>query len=168
MQNVGIASAMISFVAGAGTVTLLYYAFRISPAWRGKIRAAARLADGRTRFAPQSLDTHIAAEWTDGRIRLDALLTVIKALAVLLDREVATRQRLNPSDPLHKGDAHNMAGSALRHFTFDQHLRNECRVLVSLLEFCGRDLAESRGVNTAEQLAALARIEAAIQAVDRG
>ena len=43
-----------------------------------------------------------------------------------------------------------MAASALRRLTFDQHLRNDCRMLVPLLEFCGRDLAESQGVNTAE------------------
>jgi hypothetical protein len=35
-------------------------------------------------------------------------------------------------------------------------------MLVPLLEFCGKDLAQSQGVNTAEQLAALAEIEAAI------
>ncbi len=61
-----------------------------------------------------------------------------------------------------------MAASALRRLTFDQHLRNDCRMLVPLLEFCGRDLAESQGENTAEQLSAFAEIEAAIQSVDRG
>jgi hypothetical protein len=86
----------------------------------------------------------------------------------LLDREVATLNHLDRSDPLYERQAHKMAGSALRRFTFDQHLRNECRVLVPLLEFCGRDLAESQGVNTVEQLAALAEIEAAIQSVERG
>jgi hypothetical protein len=168
MQELGIASTIISFVAGAGTVAMLYYASRISHAWRERIRVAARLAVGRTRLATRPLDTHIASEWTDGRIRLDALLALIKALAALLDREVTTLNHLDPSDPLHEREAHKMAGSALRRFTFDQHLRNECRVLVPLLEFCGRDLAESRGVNTAEQLAALAEIQAAIQSVDRG
>ena len=57
---------------------------------------------------------------------------------------------------------------ALRRFTFDQHLRDECRVLVPLLEFCGRDLADSQGKETTEQLAVLAEIKAAIQSVDRG
>lgn len=168
MQNLGIVWAMISFVAGAGTATILYYASRISHGWRERVRVAARLAVGRTRFAALPLDTHIATEWTDGRIRLDALLALIKALRASLDREVARLSGLDSSDPLHEREARNMASSALRRFTFDQHLRNECRVLVPLLEFCGRDLAESQGVNTAEQLTALAEIEAAIQSVDRG
>jgi hypothetical protein len=56
----------------------------------------------------------------------------------------------------------------LRRFTFDQRLRDECRVLVTFLEFCGRDLAESQGINTTEQLAALAEIKLAIESVERG
>jgi hypothetical protein len=168
MQNLEIASAMISFVAGAGTAMMVYYASRSSHAWRERVRVAARLAVGRTRLAALPLDTHIAAEWTDGRIRLDALLALIKALGASLDREVARLSRLDPSDPLHEREARNMVSPALRHFTFDEHLRNECRMLVPLLEFCGKDLAESQGVNTAEQLAALAEIGAAIQSVDRG
>ena len=169
MQGLEVASAMISFVAGAGTATMLYYASRISHTWRERVRvAAARLSIGRTRLAASPLDTHIATEWTDGRIRLDALLVLIRALRASLDREVARLSRLDPSDPLHEREARNMVSSTLRRFTFDQHLRNECRVLVPLLEFCGKDLSESRGVNTAEQLAALAEIEAAIQSVDHG
>lgn len=45
---------------------------------------------------------------------------------------------------------------------------DECRVLVLLLEVCGRVLAESRGMKTIEQLAALAETKLAIQSVDRG
>lgn len=41
-------------------------------------------------------------------------------------------------------------------------------MLVPLLEFCGRDLAEPQGMNTTEQLAALAKIKLAIQSVYRG
>jgi hypothetical protein len=59
-----------------------------------------------------------------------------------------------------------MVGHALRRFTFDEHLRNECRVLLPLLEFCGKDLAESQGINTADQLAALAEIGEAIRSAD--
>lgn len=61
-----------------------------------------------------------------------------------------------------------MVNTALRRFTFDQHLRDECRELVPLLEFCDRDLAEYQEMNTTEQLAALAEIKAAIQSVERG
>ncbi|MGD9726735.1 MAG: hypothetical protein AB7G68_20545 [Nitrospiraceae bacterium] len=168
MQNLEIASAMISFVAGAGTAMMLYYASRNSNAWRERVRVAARLAVGRTRLTALPLDTHIAAEWTDGRIRLDGLLALIKALGASLDREIARLSRLDPSDPLHERESRNIISPALRHVTFDEHLRNECRMLVPLLEFCGKDLAESQGVNTSEQLAALAEIGAAIQSVDRG
>ncbi len=61
-----------------------------------------------------------------------------------------------------------MVNPTLRRFTFDQRLRDECRMLVPLLEFCGRDLAESQGVNTSEQLVALAKIKVALQSADRG
>jgi len=168
MQNVGITSAMIWFVAGAGTMVLLYYATRLSHAWRAIGRVAASRSAGRTRLAAVALDKHIATEWTNGRRRLDALLALIEALAASLEREVAELKRQDTSDPLDERAARNMVSPALRCFTFDQHLRNECRVLVPLLEFCGRDLADSQGMNTTEQLAALAEIKAAIQSVDHG
>ena len=149
-------------------MVLLYYATRLSHAWRASGRVAASRSAGRTRLAAVPLDKHIATEWTDGRSRLDALLGLIEALAASLEREVATLNRLDTSDPAYERVARSMVSPALRRFTFDQHLRDECRVLVPLLEFCGRDLADSQGMNTAEQLAALAEIKAAIQSVDRG
>ena len=149
-------------------MVVLYYTARLSHGWRERVRVAAGLSAGRARGAAVSLDTHIATEWTDGRLRLDALLALIKALGASLEREVAKLNRLDPSDPLYARESRTMVTPALRRFTFDEHLRNECRVLVPLLEFCGRDLADSQGVNTAGQLAALAEIEAAIQSVDRG
>ena len=168
MQNVGITAAMIWFGVGAGTMVLLYYAARLSHAWRASGRVAASHSAIRTRLAAVSLDTHIATEWTDGRRRLDAILSLIEALAVSLEREAEKLSRLDTSDPLYERGARSMVNSTLRRFTFDQHLRDECRVLVPLLEFCGRDLADSQGMETSEQLAVLAKIKAAIQFVDRG
>jgi len=168
MQSGGITFAMIWFGAGAGTMVLLYYAARLSRAWGTSGRVAASRSAVRAKLASVPLDTHIATEWTDGRRRLDALLALIEALAASLEREVAELNRLDTSDPFYERAARNMVSPALRRFTFDQHLRGECRVLVPLLEFCGRDLAESQGMNTTEQLAALAEIKAAIQSVDRG
>jgi len=168
MQNVGITVAMIWFVAGAGTIALLYYVVRLSHAWRASGRVAASHSAIRTRLAAVSLDTHIATEWTDGRRRLDVLLALIEVLAASLKQEVEKLNRLDTSDPLYEHTARGMVNPTLRRFTFDQHLRDECRVLVPLLEFCGRDLADSKGMNTTEQLAALAEIKAAIQSVDRG
>ena len=168
MQNVEITAAMIWFVAGAGTMVVVYYASRLSHAWRASGHVAARHSAVRTRLAAVSLDTHIATEWTDGRRRLDVLLALIEVLAASLKQEVEKLNRLDTSDGLYERAARNMVSPALRRFTFEQHLRDECRVLVPLLEFCGRDLADSQGMNTSEQLAALAEIKAAIQSVERG
>ena len=168
MQNVEITSALIWFVAGAGTMVLLYYAARFSHGWRASGHVAASRSAVRTRLAAVPLHTHIATEWTNGRRRLDALLALIEALAASLEREVAELNRQDTSDPLDERAARNMVSPVLRCFTFEQHLRDECRVLVPLLEFCGRDLADSQGMNTTEQLAALAEIKAAIQSVERG
>lgn len=168
MQIVGITAAMIWFGAGAGTIELLHYAVRLSHAWRASGRIAASHSAIRTRLAAVSLDTHIATEWTDGRRRLDMLLALMEVLAASLKQEVEKLNRLDTSDGLYERTARGMVNPTLRRFTFDQHLRDECRVLVSLLEFCGRDLAESQGMETSEQLAVLAKIKAAIQSVDRG
>jgi hypothetical protein len=168
MQNVGITAAMIWFGAGAGTMLLLYYAVRFPLAWRASGRVAGSYSAVRTRLSAVSLDTHIASEWTDGRRRLDALLALIEVLAASLQQEVEKLNRLDTSDALYERTARRMVNPTLRRFTFDQHLRDECRVLVPLLEFCGRDLAESQGMETSEQLAVLAEIKAAIQSVNRG
>ena len=149
-------------------MVLLYYAARLSLAWRASGSVAVSRSALRAKLAAVPLDTHIATEWTDGRRRLDAVLSLIEALAASLAREVAELNRLDISDPLYERATRNMVSPALRRFTFDQHLRDECRMLVPLLEFCGRDLAESRGMNTTEQLAALAEIKAVIQSVERG
>lgn len=95
-------------------------------------------------------------------------MALIEALAASLEQEVTELNRLDTSDPLYECTARRMVNPTLRRFTFDQRLRDECRMLVPLLEFCGRDLAESQRINTSEQLAALAEIKAAIQSVDRG
>jgi multidrug efflux pump subunit AcrA (membrane-fusion protein) len=168
MPHVGIPAAKIWFVARAGTMVVLYYAARLSSAWRASGPVAARRSVDRARLAAAPLDTQIATEWTDGRSRLDALLALIEALAASLEQEVTELNRLDTSDPLYERTARRMVNPALRRFTFDQRLRDECRMLVPLLEFCGRDLAESQRINTSEQLAALAEIKAAIQSVDRG
>ena len=121
-----------------------------------------------TRLTAVSLDTHIATEWTEGRRRLDVLLALIEVLAASLKQEVEKLNQLGTSDPLYEHTARRMVNPTLRRFTFDQHLRDECRMLVPLLEFCGRDLADSQGMQTSEQLAVLAEIKMAIQSVDRG
>jgi hypothetical protein len=50
---------------------------------------------------------------------------------------MAKLSRPDPSDPLYAREARNRVRSAWRRFTFDEHLRNGCRVLIPLLEFRG-------------------------------
>ena len=115
-----------------------------------------------------SLDEHIATQWTEGRLRLDSVVTLITQLGTSLEQEVETLRRLDQSDPLYEREARRMVEPTLRRFTFDQHLRDECRVLVPLLQFCAQDLAESQGLDMTHKLGVLAEIQAAIESVDRG
>lgn len=128
MRNAGFTSAMICFAAGAGTMVLLYYAARLSLAWRAGHLAASR-SSVRARLAAVPRDSHIAAEWTDGRRRLDALPALIEALASSLEREAAKLHRLDTDDPWYELAACNRVSPALRRFTSDLHLRDKCRVL---------------------------------------
>ena len=114
-----------------------------------------------------SLDEHIAIQWTEGRLRLDFLLALIKKLGASLEQEVETLRRLDHADPLYEHEAREMVEPTLRRFTFDRHLRDECRVLIHLLQFCARDLAESQGLDMTQKLSVLDEIQAAIKSVDR-
>ncbi len=99
----------------------------------------------RRAIVPDStLDAHIAAQWTDGRLRLDALLALLQVLTTSLEQDVETLHKLDHSSPLYESEALNYVTATLRRFTFDTHLRNECRVLVPLLQFCARILGNFR------------------------
>ena len=113
-----------------------------------------------------SLNAHIATEWTEGRLRLDSILTLIKSLADLLGKEVKALRRLDHSDPRYEGEVRQMVGPTLRYFTFDKHLRDECHVLIPLLRFCAQDLAQSQGLDMTQKLIVLDEIQAAIESVD--
>jgi hypothetical protein len=76
-------------------------------------------------------------------------------------------RRLDHSDPLYEREARSNVAPALRRFTFDKHLRDECRALVPLLQFCAQDLAETQGLDMTQKLSVLAEIQAAIESVDR-
>jgi hypothetical protein len=115
-----------------------------------------------------SLDAHILTQWTDGRLRLDFLLALIKKLGASLEQEVETLRQLGHADPQYGHQARQMIEPNLRRFTFDQHLRAECRTLIPLLQFCARDLAQSQSRDMTKELNALAEIQAAIKLVDRG
>jgi hypothetical protein len=118
-------------------------------------------------MAPEtSLNVHIATEWTDGRLRLDSILTLIKSLANLLEKEVKTLRGLDRSDTRYEGEVRQIVGPTLRCFSFDKHLRDECRALIPLLRFCAQDLAQSQGLDMTQQLTVLDEIQAAIESAD--
>jgi len=116
--------------------------------------------------ASVSIDEHIAGQWTEGRRRLDSLLRLIGKMGVSLEQDVETLGRLDPVDPLYEREARRRVAPTLRRFAFDKHLRDECRMLVPLLQFCGKDLADFQGLDTSEQLRALASLQVAMESPD--
>jgi hypothetical protein len=167
MQNLDMTSVFFLLSAVAG-VAAIYYSFGIARQWLGRWN---RVTNGTIRRAvvpDTSLDAHIATQWTEGRLRLDFLLALIKKLGISLEQEVETLHRLDHADPLYESEARKMVEPTLRRFTFDRHLRDECRMLIPFLQFCAHDLAESQGLDMTQKLSVLAEIQAAIKSVDRG
>jgi hypothetical protein len=149
----------------AGAV--IYYVLRVAREWLTRNRPMGGTI-ARAAVPDSSLDTHIATQWTDGRFRLDFLLALIKKLEAALEQEVEALRRLDHADPQYEHEARQMVEPNLRRFTFDQHLRDECHMLIPLLQFCARDLAQSQNLNMTQELNALAKIQAAIKLADRG
>jgi hypothetical protein len=110
----------------------------------------------------------IAVEWTEGRLRLDSLVRLINVLNETLKQDVEALSELDPSAPSCEEEARERTSPTLRRFTFDQRIRDECRSLIRLLQFCGEDLSRSYGLDTTHQLHVLASIDAAIEAAERG
>ena len=167
MQNLDIPSILFLLLGSVAGAAVIYYSLGVARNW---LRQRNYATDGTIRRAlvpDSSLDAHIVTQWTEGRLRLDFLLAVIKKLGVSLEQEVETLRRLDHADPLYEREARRMVEPSLRRFTFDQHLRDECRVLIPLLQFCAHDLAESQGVDMTQKLSVLAEIQAAIKLVDR-
>ena len=168
MQSLNIASVLFPLVGAVAAIVAIYYSFGIARKWLGQSNHATKGTIRKTVVPGSSLDAHIATQWTEGRQRLDSLLELIKRLGASLEQEVETLRRLDHSDPLYEREARQMVEPTLRRFTFDQHLRDECRMLISLLQFCAQDLAESQGLDMTQKLSVLAEIKAAIELVDRG
>ena len=61
-----------------------------------------------------SLDAHITTQWTDGRLRLDFLLALIKKLEASLEQEVETLRRLGHADPRYEREVRRMVEPNLR------------------------------------------------------
>lgn len=167
MQNFEMASVLFWLLGTVAGVAAIYYSIGIARKWLGRWHRAAKGTIGRAVVTGSSLDAHIATQWTEGRLRLDSLLALMKKLGALLEQEVETLRRLDHSDPRYAREARNNVTSVLRRYSFDKHLRDECHALVPLLQFCAQDLAESQGRDMTQQLSALAEIHAAIKSVDR-
>jgi|CXWL01.1.fsa_nt_gi hypothetical protein len=168
MQNLDTTSLLFMLLGVIAGVAAIYYAFGTARDWLGRWGGA---TNGRIRRAvvpDLSLDGHIATQWTEGRVRLDFLLAMMKKLGLSLEQEVETLSRLDHADPLYESEARKMVEPNLRRFTFDRHLRDECRMLIPFLQFCAHDLEESQGLDMTQKLSVLAEIQAAFELVDRG
>jgi len=165
MPNLDLTSILFWSSAVAG-LAVMYHSFLLAREWFRQWHPSGKGIFRRNTVAETSLNTHISSQWTEGRLRLDSVLTLIKSLADLLEREVKALRRLDHSDPRYDGEVRQMVGPTLRCFTFDKHLRDECRVLIPLLRFCAQDLAKSQGLDMAEKLIVLDEIQAAIESAD--
>jgi len=168
MQNLDIPLILFLLVGAVAASTAIYYSLGIAREW---LKQWNRPTNGPIRRAVvpyASLDAHILTQWIDGRLRLDFLLALIKQLRAALEQEVETLRGLDHADPLYEREARQMVDPSLRRFTFDQYLRDECRMLIPLLQFCARDLAQSQSRDMTQELSALDEIQAAIKSGDRG
>jgi hypothetical protein len=165
MPNLDLTSIVFWSSTAVG-IAVIYYSFvrarerfkQWHPSGKGIFR--------RHNAAETSLNSHIAGQWTEGRLRLDSVLTLIRSIADLLEKEVKALRRLDHSDPQYEGEVRQMVGPTLRCFTFDKHLRDECRMLIPLLRFCAQDLAQSQGLDMTQKLIVLDEIQAAIESAD--
>ena len=167
MLDLDMTSILFLLLGAVAASAVSYYILRVAREWLNRDR----VTGGTIRRAvvlDSSLDAHISTQWTDGRLRLDFLLALIKKLEDALEQEVETLRRLGHADPQYGEQARRMVEPNLRRFTFDQHLRDECHMLIPLLQFCARDLAQYQSLNMTQELNALAKIQAAIKLADRG
>ncbi|MBA3965481.1 MAG: hypothetical protein H0X47_06860 [Nitrospirales bacterium] len=164
MHNLDISTIFLLLLGAVAGGLAIYYSFEIVREWLGQwIRATTGMI--RRATVPDSpFDAHIATQWTEGRLRLDALLALLQVLTTSLEQEVETLRKLDHASPLYEREARNHVTPTLRRFAFKTHLRNECRVLVALLQFCAQDLAEFQGLDMKQKLGVLAKIQAALEA----
>ena len=167
MLDLDMTSILLWLLGAVAAGAVSYYSLGIAREWLKRNRPMGGTI-ARAAVPDSSLDAHIATQWTDGRFRLDFLLALIKKLRTALEEEVEALRRLDHADPQYDHEARQMVEPNLRRFTFDQHLRDECRVLIPLLQFCARDLAQSQSLDMTQELSALAEIQAAIKLGNRG
>lgn len=167
MLDLDMTSILFLLLGAVAASAVSYYVLRVAREWLKRNRPTGDLIR-RAVVPDSSLDAHISTQWIDGRLRLDFLLALIKKLGAALEQDVETLSRLGHADPQYEHEARQLVEPNLRRFTFDQHLRDECRVLIPLLQFCAQDLAQSQSLDMTQELSALAEIQAAIKLADRG
>ena len=167
MQPLDIGFISFWLLGAVAVFAAIYYSFGIFREWLGAWTWATNGPIRKTVAHDTPLDGHIATQWTEGRLRLDFLLAMIKQLEVSLEQNVKTLGLLDHAHPLYEREARKMVEPSLRRFIFDQHLRGECRTLISSLQFCAQDLAESQGLDMTQKLNILAEIQSAINSADR-
>jgi hypothetical protein len=165
MPDLSVLSILLWMSAAAG-IAVVYYLFVLAREWFRQQHPTAKGIFRNALSQETSLNAHIASQWTEGRLRLDSILALIKLLASLLEKELKVLRGLDRSDPRYAGEVRQMVGPTLRGFTFDKHLRDECRVLIPLLRFCAQDLARSQGLDMTQKLSVLDEIQAAIESAD--
>jgi hypothetical protein len=165
MPNLDLTSILFWSSTAAG-IAVIYYSFVLAREWFRQRYPAGKGIFRRNAVPETSLNVHIATQWTEGRLRLDSILTLIKSLADVLEKEVKALRRLDHSNPRYEDEVRQIVGPSLRCFTFDKHLRDECRVLIPLLRFCAQDLAQSQGLDMTQKLSVLNEIQAAIESAD--
>jgi hypothetical protein len=168
MQNLDIGLISFLLLGAVAAFAAIYYSFGMVRKWLEQWTRSTNGPIRKTATHDASLDEHIATQWTEGRLRLDFLLAVIKRLGVSLEQNVETLRRLDHADPLFEQEARKMVEPSLRRFTFDQHLRDECRMLIPSLQFCAQDISDSQGHDMTQKLKVLDEIQAAINSADRG
>jgi hypothetical protein len=159
-------------LAGVVAIAVLVVAYVIARRWLGDWGGTAMLKSAartwwRRPSVDDHVDDHIEAQWTDGRLRLDTLLALLRKLEASLEQEIEKFHHLDPATLPPEGGKLKKVRNALRRFAFGKHLRDECRTLIALLQFCARDLSEFQGRDMSQKLNVLAEIQAAIEAVDR-
>jgi hypothetical protein len=167
MQDLDIGFISFWLLGAVAAFVAIYYSFGMVREWLGQWTRVTNGPIRKTVARDSSLDGHIATQWTEGRLRLDFLLALIKQLEVSLEENLETLRRLDHADPLYEREASKMVEPSLRRFTFDRHLRDECRSLIPSLQFCAQDLAQSQGLDMTQKLNVLVEIQAAINSADR-
>lgn len=167
MKNLDIASIVFLLLGIVAGIAAIYYSLGIVREWFRQRHRSGKSSIRGTDAAGSLLDGHITTQWTEGRLRLDSILTLIKTLATSLEQEVETLRRIDHADPRYEREVRQRVEPTLRCFTFDKHLRDECRILIPLLQFCAQDIAASQGLDMTQKLSVLGEIQAALESVNR-